>query len=244
MAAKQGMLHRGSGVALWRQIADRIRSEYVVVAHENTRLPPETELAAHFDVNRHTVRAAMAALIQEGVVEAIQGRGTFVRGGKRLRYPIGRRTRFSEGLAGQARIKQSKLVGYRAEPAPADVAQALGMDAGTAMLRVETLGTADGVAVSRVTSWFPAERFAGLPAVIEASGSNTTALRECGVDDYVRVSTRIHARHADAQDMAGLGLSAGAIILVTEAVNAEPEEQPFQYSLTRFAADRVELSVG
>ena len=35
-------------------------------------------LAERYGVNRHTVRSAISALVQEGVLRAEQGRGTFV----------------------------------------------------------------------------------------------------------------------------------------------------------------------
>ena len=93
-------MERRSGVALWRQIADQIRLAIGSGEFARRRLPPELALAARFGVNRHTVRGAIAALVQEGVLRAEQGRGTFVEQRKRFAYPIGARTRFSEGLRG------------------------------------------------------------------------------------------------------------------------------------------------
>jgi DNA-binding GntR family transcriptional regulator len=91
-------LQRRTGIALWRQVADQIRQTVLTGLAANERLPAEAELATRFGVNRHTVRSAIAALEKEGILRAEQGRGTFLNDRKRLRYPIGRRTRFSSGL--------------------------------------------------------------------------------------------------------------------------------------------------
>lgn len=241
-AARRTGIQRGVGVALWRQIADAIRREISSgIADAQGRLPPEGELAVRYGVNRHTVRAAIAALAQEGVLQSIQGRGTFVRRQKRLVYPIGERTRFSAGLEGQARERQIVVLSHRREPAAAETASALGITAGEDVVVIESLGKADGLPVSRATSWFCARRFPDIAETLERTGSVSEAFRAYGIDDYRRASTAVEARHADGQELRDLGLSAGAVVIVTRALNVDADGTPVQYSLTRFPADRVEL---
>src|SRR5437588_13040169 len=43
-----------------------------------TRLPTDGELAAQHQISRDTVRQALALMINEGLIERVQGRGTFV----------------------------------------------------------------------------------------------------------------------------------------------------------------------
>lgn len=237
-------MDRRTGVALWRQIADRIRQGVSAGDFgDDGRLPPETALAERFGVNRHTVRGAIAALVQEGVLRAEQGRGTFVERRRRLSYPIARRTRFSEGLRDQAQERRGHLLGQAREAADARVAAALGLDADAPVLRVETMSEADGRPVSRATSWFDVARFDGIAEAIAETGSVTLAYRRHGVEDYFRQSTIVSARHADAHDLAALRLAPGAIVLVAVAINVDTEGRPIQFSETRFAADRVELAV-
>lgn len=238
-------VERRSGIALWRQIADRIRQGIAAELVDGTgRLPPETTLAMRYGVNRHTVRTAISALVQEGVLRAEQGRGTFVEKRRRLVYPIGARTRFSEGLADQVREPRGHLLADAQETADAAVADALGLEPGAPVLRLETLSEADGRPVSRATSWFCATRFAGMARHYAATGSITSSFRVLGLDDYFRASTVVSARHAEPDDLADLKLSPGAIVLVAVAVNVAADGRPVQYAHTRFAADRVELHVG
>lgn len=235
-------MERRSGIALWRQIADQIRLA-ISTGEYADRLPPELALAERFDVNRHTVRSAIAALEQEGVLRAEQGRGTFIKRKQKLAYPIGARTRFSEGLRDQAKERRGVLLDYAIEPADERTAQALGLAAESPVLRLESLSEADGRPVSRATSFFDAARFPGLEKAYADTGSITVALKSFGISDYFRRSTLISARHASAADLTDLNLSPGAIVLVTVYVNVDPESAPIQYSATRFAADLVELSV-
>lgn len=237
-------IERRSGIALWRQIADRMRQGIAAgTLGEDGRLPPELALSERFGVNRHTLRSAIAALVQEGVLRAEQGRGTFVADRRRLSYPISTRTRFSAGLEGQARERRSLLLSHAIEPASPAAAKALGLGECAPVLRLETVSEADGRPVSRATAWLDAGRFAGFAAAYAESRSITAAFARFGVADYLRKSTLVTARHADPADLADLRLSPGAIVLVTVAVNVDIEGRPIQFSETRFAADRVELSI-
>lgn len=65
---------------LYRQIADRIRASIASGdLGAGARLPPMRALANELDVNRDTVALAYDSLAQDGLVESIVGRGTFVR---------------------------------------------------------------------------------------------------------------------------------------------------------------------
>jgi GntR family phosphonate transport system transcriptional regulator len=237
-------IERRSGVSLWRQIADKILNAIAIGDFaEHAALPPEVALAERYGVNRHTVRSAISALVREGVLRAEQGRGTFVLSRKRLSYPIGVRTRFSTGLQGQAAERHIVLLASFVEPASQRVAEGLGLASGSLVIRLETRGEADGRPVSRAAGWFEASRFAGIDAVMAETGSITASLARFGIEDYLRQSTVLSARHADAADLADLELQPGAIVLVTVAVNITPDGQPIQFSESRFPAERVELKL-
>ncbi len=91
-------LLRQDGVALWRQIADRLRQEIASGRYPSGgQLPTEHELSRQFDVNRHTVRRALEELSHEGLIRVEQGRGSFVTEDV-IEYAVEPRTRFSEWI--------------------------------------------------------------------------------------------------------------------------------------------------
>jgi GntR family phosphonate transport system transcriptional regulator len=236
-------MERGGGIALWRQIAERIRAEIAEGLHPpGARLPPEGDLAGRFGVNRHTLRRAMATLAAEGVVRVDQGRGTFVEA-RRIPYPIQRRTRFSEAISASAKAPGGRVTDHGTDEADAWLAERLAVPEGTPLIRIETLSVADGVPVSVATHWIPAGRFPDAVAVYERTGSFTRVLEAHGVPDYARRSTRVTARLAETDDARLLDLGAGAVVIVTENVDVDPDGTPVQTSRTRFSADRVELVI-
>lgn len=232
------------GVALWRQIADQIRLDIVGGKLESgDKLEGELPLAERFGVNRHTVRRAIAVLIEEGVLRAEQGRGTFVAEARRLSYPLGRRTRFREGLKGQARSFSSVSLSSKFENATSRIATALKLTRGTRLVRIEGLSLADGVPISRSSTWLPYKRFPDFAERIGRMESTTATFASYGIADYSRASTRISARHADVEETRLMALSPGAVLLVSEAVDIDDAGIPISYALTRFPADRMELVV-
>jgi GntR family phosphonate transport system transcriptional regulator len=232
------------GVALWRRIADAIRLDIVGgKLASGDRLPTEAILAERFAANRHTVRRALAVLADEGVVGAEQGRGTFVRSARRLSYPIGKRTRFREGLRGQASSLNSRALSDRIENATATVAEALRLKPGAKVVRMESVSFADGTPISRSTTWFSYRLFPDFAERIARLDSTTSVFASYGIADYSRASTRISARHADVEETKLLGLAPGAILLVSEAVNVDGKGMPISYALSRFPAERMELVV-
>lgn len=237
-------IDRRSGVAMWRQIADEIRAsiargEFAVAAP----LPSEMALADRFGVNRHTVRSAIASLVQEGILRAERGRGTFVEKREQLQFAIRKRTRFSEGLSRQGTSGEGRVLATGRSAADQETAAALRVAPGADLVRVDMLYVVEGAPVSIATNFFDAARFTGIGEAVADSGSITAALARCGIADYTRCQTTITARHADGEDLSALRLSPGAIVLYVTAVNVDPAGAPIQFARTRFAAERVALTV-
>jgi len=71
-----------NGIALYAQLETYLRERIVDgTLPPGSRLPTEMKLAQQHGMSRNTVRQAMSALVHEGLLERVQGRGTFVRQG-------------------------------------------------------------------------------------------------------------------------------------------------------------------
>ncbi|WP_248304591.1 phosphonate metabolism transcriptional regulator PhnF [Breoghania sp. L-A4] len=236
-------MERAGGVALWRQIAERLKADIRAgVWAQGSRLPAESALAERFGVNRHTLRRAVAELAAEGLLAARQGRGTFVESVP-ISYPIASRTRFSEIIGRQARSPGGRLISSSRETASPWLVEKLRLRPGESVHRLETLRVADGVPISLSTSWFSAERFPDLVSRYAETGSVTMALAAHGLEDYTRQRTDISARLAEPEEARWLKLAPGAPVLVNDIVNVDGEGVPIQVSHSRFAAERIQLTV-
>lgn len=231
------------GVMLWRCIADDFEQTILIGKHENgARLPAESEIAARYGVNRHTVRRAMAELAARGLVRTERGSGTYVKTDK-LDYRIGQRTRFSEIVAAAGHEAEGRLQGHRHEPASDEIAGNLGLKPGSDVVRLEILRAADRVPISVATTWLSAERYDDAAKIFRRLRSITRTLDHYGVSGYRRKWTRISAGFTDAVDAGRLRLSVHRPILVVESLDVTANDEPILTTRGRFAADRVALIV-
>ena len=71
---------RKDSPALYEQLVGHFRTRILDgTLPPGTRLPSELALVKEYDISRGTIRQAMAALVNEGFLERVPGRGTFVR---------------------------------------------------------------------------------------------------------------------------------------------------------------------
>jgi GntR family transcriptional regulator, phosphonate transport system regulatory protein len=233
----------GSGVALWRQVADGIERGIANGSFAaGERLPGEMEIAETYRVNRHTVRRALAALAERGLVRAERGSGTYIEAPK-LAYPLRSRTRFSEIVGAGGQEPRGQLIDASQDVATRELARALGVKTGEPLIRIEALRSADRTPICISTTWLSAERFPDAGDVFTSVRSMTKLLAHYGIRDYRRASTKITAAIADATDAARLDLALGRPVLVVDATDVDNNGKPLVTKRSRFAAERVEFLV-
>jgi GntR family transcriptional regulator len=71
---------------LYSQVIEKLREKILTGEYKvNSKLPSEVELMKIFDVSRVTLRKAIEGLVNDGIVEKVQGIGTFVRKPQKVR---------------------------------------------------------------------------------------------------------------------------------------------------------------
>ena len=233
-----------AGVALWRRVADSIEQSIADGTYaRDTRLPGELDIADAHRVNRHTVRRALAALAERGLVRAERGSGTFVEAA-RIAYPLHARTRFSEIVGAGGHEAHGKLLNASIETASGNLAKRLRVKTGALLLRIDALRTADRNPICVGTTWLDATRFTDGGVIYEKKRSMTKLLAHFGISDYRREWTTVTAAIVDAADAARLDLALGRPILVADSLDVESDGSPLLTTRARFAAERVQFVIG
>lgn len=232
-----------SGVALWRRVADSIERAIVDGRYESgTKLPGEMEIAESHRVNRHTVRRALAALTERGLVRAERGSGTYVEAQK-IDYPVRSRTRFSEIVGAGGHEAHGKVLSSSIEDADRELARRLGLKSGAPLVRIDALRFAGKFPLRVGTTWMDANRFPEAAKIYGKQGSITRVLSHYGIRDYQRQWTNITAAIAEATDAVRLDIPIGAAVLVVDSIDADRDGKPLLTARGRFAAERVQFVV-
>jgi len=121
-------------------------------------LPAESQLAQEHGVALGTMRRALELLVEQGFIERIHGRGTFVRQGLSGATML----RFFRFDGGTGEVPTSRILDRRVLNAPPAVARGLGMAVGEPVLRLHRLRLMEGLPRLLEELWLPHALFAPL----------------------------------------------------------------------------------
>ena len=199
--------------------------------------PSERELVQRFGVARMTVRQAMDALVSEGLLERMPGRGTFV---ARPRRRVGRLTSFTEDMDRRGMLAESQTLLGRREQAGPGVAKALGITPGDAVIHWKRLRYADNSPMCVEDAYLNEVLLPGfLQAAMPTSLFDALAargLRPTWAEDSIT------SDRANAEEATLLQITEGDPVLLV-ARRALAGEKPVEVSRSAYRADRFTLWV-
>lgn len=208
-----------------------------------SKLPPEPVLAEAIGVSRGTLREAVRALEQEGILRRQHGTGTFVTGAPRLRNNLSFNsgvTQFIESMGLRAGTKELLV---REEHASAGVASALQLPEGEPVLVVERLRTADGQPIVHSTDIVPRRLYPGpLERVYRVQSMYEFLQEQCGQTVEYGIA-RIKPAAADRRLARKLQVSHGTLLLILEQVDYNAQDRRVLYSIEYHRASAVDFSV-
>ncbi len=130
-------------------LADVVRNELraLIVGGEfpvGSKLPNEDRLCERFGVSRVTIREAVRALIDDGLVVRKHGSGTYVTRRPKLLNSLDTNFSYTEFLETSGVKAGRRLIGLRTSAADAETAEALAVAPGTPVVEIRRIRTADG----------------------------------------------------------------------------------------------------
>jgi GntR family transcriptional regulator len=239
---------QGNGAAIPRRLSGRspkgtqlrsILEDLIGTLRPGDPLPSERELAERYDLARMTVRAEITRLAGEGLVERVQGRGTFVAEPRVAQAAA--LSSFTEDMKARGLIAGSRVLGQETMPADAVVARGLDVELGTPVVRLRRVRTADGDPMALEEAFLDATRFAAL-ADAELDGASLFDVLEStfGVR-FPTADQRVVAIEIVGEDANLLHVAPGRAGLKFHTILLDEDERPLAYAWSLFRGDRYEI---
>lgn len=138
-----------------QQIADHLRTEITNKEFvSGDKLPSEKRLCDYFKVSRITVRQALKALENEGLIFKKQGLGAFVSDGDHAQKLV-QLTDFSEDMRRAGYSSSSKLIRFKKVEAVAEVNSILEIPPTSPLIRIDRVRLGNGKPVAFDITWLP-----------------------------------------------------------------------------------------
>jgi GntR family transcriptional regulator len=206
------------------------------------RLPSEPELARRRTVSRSSVRAAIGILEEDGYVTRRHGSGTYVTHRPVLANDLGRNFGVSRLIAATGMEPGTVEETAASVPAPAAVADALGVAPGAPVTALRRVRTANGRRVVDATDWCRPEHLTPteLPAI--GDGSIYAALAARGLAVHHGVA-ELQPGNADGEVAARLDVPRGTLLLTIEQVDRTADGVVVLVSCEHHLADAFTFTV-
>lgn len=205
-------------------------------------LPSEAELCAHFDISRSTVRQAIGALEDEGLVVRKQGRGTFIAEPK-----VRRRTEnvysFTSEISALGKTPSSTLLLFELVLPTTEIVEKL--ELGGADMKVfhfTRIRNVDDVPLILETSYYPQFIYPNLTRELLQTHSFYSLLFEVGIVPYNATDT-YEAVKLNASEAELLGCREGDCGFLMHRRTFSENGMCYEYTRSLIRADRVKLDV-
>jgi GntR family transcriptional regulator len=242
VTAEQPLLPAAYPEPLWTQAATLLRTRIADgELRPGARLPPERDLCQQLSISRVTLRKALSALVDEGVLRSAHGRGWYVTAPAPPRgdWPNTLES-FSETARRMGLAPTSEVLRAAAAPASFDEAEEFQIAPGTPLFRLERVRRLDGVPIAVDESLLPTDVAEGFELVDFTTASLYEIVTDRGFQ-LAQADTTIEARPATAAVAEHLGVPEATPILQMRQVVRDRAARPLLSSTIRYAGDRYRL---
>lgn len=209
------------------------------------RVGSEAELERAHGVSRITVRQAIAALVQEGKLYRVPGKGTYV--AARKVAPLAAFTSFSENMAAQGLVPSYQLLAAELIDPEPSVRQELKLGERDRAWRIERLLLADDEPMGLQYGYYP-ERLFGRDAGAISPQSLATSSLYVALEKWLelplwKAEETVEPAIANRKEVKLLAIPAGAPVLVVRRISYLISGEPVEIVKLVFRGDKYRYRV-
>lgn len=239
---KINLLDHNSPYPLYHQIKDilikRIQEKRWMPGE---LIPTEQELIDEFGVSRTTIRQAITALAQDGLLEKRQGKGTTVKSHK-LVGTLGRLTGFAEEVMEEGYLPYSKLIRSEFHKHLYTEKQKLKLADHEEILLIERIRFADDEPIALERTCWP-KKTGDILKQHDLNGAKFYQILEEHNIHLKKANETISAVNATPYEADLLGISGGQSLLEMKRLSYGMDGRPLEYTVTKYRSDRYQYHV-
>jgi GntR family transcriptional regulator len=234
-------LRRDDPVPLHQRLREDLRKRIAAGGWQaQQRIPSEAELMRHYGVSRITVRQALQALEQGGLIVKVPGKGSFVAGPKPFQH-LARLQGLAEAMASQGHAIRNRVLELSRVAADAQVAARLGLPEGSTVTHIRRVRLLDGLPLSVDLSWLPLD-LGDRVAEGDLEGRDIFVMIEQDFSVPLgHADLAIEAVPASPATAHELGVPPGSPVLHVERLTHARDGRPIDHEHLYCRSDRFEL---
>lgn len=221
------------------RMSDLLRAQILDGRYGPGALPSEPELMLEYAVGRNVTRDALDLLRQEGLIERIQGSGTFVVGSKALHH-FDRAHAINDSMPGP-RTVHGEVLAVASTTAPGPVADQLHLTPGAPCVWLQYLAIVSGVPFSITTSYVSEEVGRRISGEV-FDGDFYLMLESAGLR-IGRSELVVESVAADAPSATHLDVQPGTPLLLFRRRLVDDAGRPIEVGFVRCRGDRLSLRI-
>lgn len=234
-------LDRRSGIPLYRQIQQRLLEQIQSGELKPGKpLPSIQQIAALMGVSQMTVRQAVRALIELGVIYSRQGKGTFISGIK-LERDFRQVLSFTEETLARGATPSSKVLLFRIQPPGPEAKEALGLSDDEKVFLLRRVRYADSVPMAIESSCLPVSLCPGLIESFDPATSLYDELAEQYGIQLMVTDEVVEVGKANAEDAHLLEIAQQSPVFLFTRVSYLENGTPAEHVMSVYRGDRYKV---
>lgn len=207
----------------------------------NAMIPTENELMVEFNVSRTTIRQAVSILVQEGILEKKQGRGTIVRP-QLFVGSLAKLKGFAEEAREKGMIPSSKLLLVNTSNEFPYEKSMLQVPMDEEIFVIERLRFANQTPIAIERSFWPRE-IGKLLASKDLDRSTFYEILEENNIFLKHAKEKITAINATLFEADLLGIRGGQALLEMERISFGNGDRPIEFTITKFSSEKYQYNI-
>jgi GntR family transcriptional regulator len=241
-------INRSSNRPLYLQVKEGLELWIAGKLHDGSlsqgdRLPSENELSEALQVSSITVKRSLDELRRQGLIQRIQGRGTFVTGRNRLTFDLPRMFSITSYTKESGMAPARKILEMSEHAASPAVAKVLRLTPRARVIRLVRLRLVDQVPVAVDTSYLPLKPLHDLIHVYRDGQSLYELMAERYGYKVVRAHDTLEPTLIKPFESRALEVPLGTLGILVERVGYDRNDKPLEFTTMVFRGDLCTFSI-